>query len=564
MRIIKRKNSISLRTLYYHLRFEKLNKPFVKIFTNWRLFARMSFLSSLNSGESKDFIYGYDLEIKEEKKLVEIKITANSSIWGRVEYFFICREEYFKYYYVINGRGKLDELFYFGSFDKDGRFKGSSHYFSQLFSPEPNMIDKRYYKSWEPAAIDMISDDERKVNHWLFAPPPLCYSLQFSRRNWISAGIAPKEGEYNFLEFKYNGGRDFSFSLTYNNNFEIDGRFETPHLIFTFRNLDEYSAINRHVDLLSKLGYVRIKKREPYKWWKSPIFCGWGEQMVQAQLQNTKPYEFSSKVFYEQLIKTLDTNDIDPRIIIIDDKWQKNYGLNDVDKEKWSDLRGFIDGQHLIERKVLLWYPLWLYEGVPENECIKQDGKPAAVDVTHPNFEGRIAEICRRLLSDDEGCFNADGFKIDFNEHFPRGKNIQKYGNMYGMEMLKKFLKVIYENAKNVKKDALIITQTPNPYFADVTDMIRLNDIHPGTRKVFDVMQHRQKVARAAIPGVLIDTDNSSAPSLKEWRGYIKKQAVLGVPSLYYTTRVDGTLEKFRKKDYRLIKRIWARYSKLE
>ena len=94
--------------------------------------------------------------------------------------------------------------------------------------------------------------------------------------------------------------------------------------------------------------------------------------------------------------------------------------------------------------------------------------------------------------------------------------------------------------------------------------MIRLNDIHPGTRKVFDVMQHRQKVARAAIPGVLIDTDNSSAPSLKEWRSYIKKQAVLGVPSLYYTTRVDGTLEKFRKKDYRLIKRIWARYSKLE
>ncbi|MFC1726362.1 hypothetical protein ACFL4T_12110, partial [candidate division KSB1 bacterium] len=550
-------------SLYYHLRFDNPNKPYVKIFSNWRLFAKVYFLSGLNSGDKKDNIYGFDLHVKEAKKFIEIKITANSSIWGKVEYFFLCREDYFEYYYVVNGSGKLNELFYFGSYDINGNFQGSVHNFPLVFSPEPNYIDRRYYKSWESTSIDMISDDERKINHWMFAPPPLCYSIKFTRRNWISASLIPGKGEYNFLEYKYNGGKGFSFSLTYNDNYHINGRFETPHLVFSFKNQDEYLALNRHVELYKNLRTESVEKKEPFTWWTAPIFCGWGEQVVQALLDNGKPQDYADRKFYDKMLKTLEENDIDPGIVIIDDKWQKNYGLNDVDTNKWSDLRGFIDKQHTIGRKVLLWYPLWLCEGVPESACLKKEGKAVAVDVTHPDFEKRIEKICHNLLSEDKGCMNADGFKVDFNEHFPKDRDLEIYGNIYGMEMLKKFLETIYLNSKRIKNDALIITQNPNPYYADVTDMIRLNDIHPGTRKVFSVMEHRQKVAKTAIPGILIDTDNWSGPSLKEWRNYMKKQAVLGVPSLYFVTRVDGTLEKFSKKDYRLIKRIWTRYKKL-
>jgi len=565
MRTVRKKNYITIKTLSYHLRFDKLNNPYVKVFSNWKLLAQISILSSLNSEQQKDKISDeYEIEIEEEKRLIRVKITAQSSIWGKVEYYFFCREEYFEYYYIIEGTGKLDELFYFARYDNNGEYRGSVHHFPLVFSPEPNMQDTRYYKSWESTSIDMITGDNWDKGHWLFAPPPLCYCLRFTKRNWVSAGIAASDGECNFLEYKFNGGREFSFSLTYNNNYNIDGKFETPHIIFTFRNIDEYISLSRYVDLLKRIGYLKQTDKTTFRWWNTPIFCGWGEQVVQGKMKNKKPQDFSKQKFYEWMLNILEENSIDPRILIIDDKWQKNYGLNDIDTDKWPDLKGFIDTQHLIGRKVLLWYPLWLTEGVPEDECILIDGKPVAVDVTHPNFEKRIENICKKLLSDTEEGINADGFKIDFNDRFPKDKNLKLCGNIYGIEMLKRYLKTVYRHAKKIKKDALIITHTANPYFADVTDMIRLNDIHPGTRRLFSVMEHRQKIAKAAIPGILIDTDNFSGPSLKEWRIYTKKQAVLGVPSLYFITHIDGTLEKFRKEDYKLIKRMWARYHKVD
>ena len=92
-----------------------------------------------------------------------------------------------------------------------------------------------------------------------------------------------------------------------------------------------------------------------------------------------------------------------------------------------------------------------------------------------------------------------------------------------------------------------MITHTPHPSFADVTDMIRLNDMvqtddpDPAARVVAQ-MRHRAEVARAAVPELLVDTDDWCVPSLAEWREYVEVKPSLGVPSLYYATRVgrDG------------------------
>jgi len=83
------------------------------------------------------------------------------------------------------------------------------------------------------------------------------------------------------------------------------------------------------------------------------------------------------------------------------------------------------------------------------------------------------------------------------------------------------------------------VTHTPNPQFADVTDMLRLNDINTGY-DVIEQMKHRAFIARAAMPDHLIDTDNWPMKNRTEWRRYLALQRHLGVPALYYASQVAG------------------------
>lgn len=60
----------------------------------------------------------------------------------------------------------------------------------------------------------------------------------------------------------------------------------------------------------------------------------------------------------------------------------------------------------------------------------------------------------------------------------------------------------------------------------------------PGTG-VLDTMTHRARLATSACPELLIDTDGWALPSQVAYRSWTSAQAGLGVPSLYYTVRLD-------------------------
>jgi hypothetical protein len=65
-------------------------------------------------------------------------------------------------------------------------------------------------------------------------------------------------------------------------------------------------------------------------------------------------------------------------------------------------------------------------------------------------------------------------------------------------------------------------------------------------------------VTRAAVPELLVDTDDWCIPSLAEWREYAEAKPSLGVPSLYYSRAVDATGEEFEERDYETLRRTWA------
>jgi len=247
---------------------------------------------------------------------------------------------------------------------------------------------------------------------------------------------------------------------------------------------------------------------------------------------------------------------VQPGTVVLDDKWQRTYGENRVDPDKWPDLAGFIQRQHEAGRRVLLWLKAWDPEGLPAEACVTNAaGMPVAADPTSPLYERLLRESVRLMLDD----YGADGFKVDFTARIPSGPGLRRHGAAWGLELMKAYLGILHGEARQVKPDALIMTHTPHPYLADVVDMIRLNDINMGA-DVNRAMRHRAQVAALACPGAPIDTDNWPMPDLATWRAYVPLQPELGVPALYFATHIDSTGEALTEDDYRLIRETWAAY----
>ncbi len=73
-------------------------------------------------------------------------------------------------------------------------------------------------------------------------------------------------------------------------------------------------------------------------------------------------------------------------------------------------------------------------------------------------------------------------------------------------------------------------------------------------------MVHRARVARAACPNLIVDTDNWPMPHRAAWREYLEVQTQLGVPSLYFVTHFDFSEEPLEPRDYARVREVWAQW----
>jgi hypothetical protein len=412
--------------------------------------------------------------------------------------------------------------------------------------------------------------------HWFFTPPPFCFA--FSREvvpddpvrlpggPWLTFGLLTAPGAHTFTAFAYDAIEDgFSFRLAYEGKTTVDGRFVTPSVALLFGAADPYGAIARYRAELGSLGLLPSAQPRPRAaWWSAPMFCGWGAQCHLAMPSGSAPDQ-CTQANYDAFLGALEAEGLRPPTVVIDDRWQREYGTNEVDTTKWPDLRGWIARRHAAGQKVLLWLKAWDPGGLPDALCVRAaGGMPVAADPTNPEYERLLRASVRRMLGPDG--YDADGFKVDFTAQTPSGASMKHHGPEWGIEMLHRLLDIVYGEAKRTKPDALVITHTPNPYFTDVTDMLRLNDImrlydlRPGAHVVAH-MTHRARVVQAACPDTLIDTDNWAMPDLATWRDYLRVQPALGVPSLYYATHIDQSGEALEPSDYEALRRQWAGWS---
>lgn len=498
--------------------------------------------------------------VTEHPDAVLLTAEADSLIWRRKTITLECREDRLVYGMKVEGEGRLADVellsgYYTGVNQRYSTTRFYSFFdVDSVFNPEPDSREHYSNPPGERALIDLGGGPLPGRDHWFFTPPPFCYVLRKGDL-CVTLGMTAEAGAYTFNEFEYTGGgTGQGLILRYEGETPIHGAYSLPCVQMIFGR-EEYALLGE----FSRLERLPEKSRPaPADWWTRPIFCGWGAQSAMSGILQQPAPALSCQKFYEEFTDSLDEKRMDPGIVVIDDKWQASYGLNDVDAAKWPNMKGFIARMHAKGRKVLLWLKAWDPEGVEHALCIRDwRDRPIAIDPTNPDYRKLFTEACRHMLA-PEG-LDADGFKIDFTARIPSCAGCRRHGQAWGLELMRAYLAMVYDAAKASKADALVMCHCPHPYLADKLDMIRLNDINTG-RPVTAQMIHRARVVQSALPDRLIDTDNWPMPDKQAWLDYVRIQPDLGVPSLYYLWRMDNSPEEITGADLEIVRDSWARW----
>ena len=515
------------------------------------------------------------LDANEERVLIHA--AAESADWAARRFEWVLSEDSVTFQHFANGSGRLGRCFFFsngvsetwGSPGVPGVDYQTTIHAETVFAPRVNHGNAFYHSPTMPQNLGIHNEMpnafffERsmmgsylpeQMTH-LFCPPPL--ALVFGKGSaWASIGIAEKPGLYLFNALDYSGSRyaGGSFAVNYNGYRHLEGEFASPVAALHF-GFSEFETLEQYIAWHDASGFSTTRPLANPAWHREPIFCGWAEQTWMSQRAGVGAGELCTQENYERWLVVLESRGIHPGTIVLDDKWQAGYGSFDVDTRKWPDLKGFIARQHAKGRHVLLWVPSHHTEGIPEEWCVQVNGMLAGADVTHPEYEAFLRGRIRELITD----YGADGFKEDWLGGLTGEPDAVMHGALYGLEFLRRFQWILYDETHRCKPGALIETQTPHPLFRESSDVLRLNDIFYGTRGVTEMMRLRARIARIA-GWPLVDCDNASATTLDEWWVYMQAQPSIGIPALYFVEKLESTFEEPTPVMWAGLAALWAQY----
>jgi len=482
------------------------------------------------------------------------KWEAKGKLWEKT-YTLTCDDEGFSYTVTLKGCGSVGRVEYFTDTSLTGGNYASDYDFCEYFFPCPGTSVKA--RTTRSAAENYRSFFE------LLIPPCYVYSYRFEEMEGrVGLGLVARPGEYNFIHFDYtlvNGrktGTGFSLSTDFEGHTKVNGEFTLPAIRAFFGDSD-LDIVKRYSDYHYDTGLCnRHDRSKPMpRWWYGPIVCGWNEQECFMK-DGASQKDLADQATYEKIADMIDEYGIRAPILIIDDMWQKGYGDCVPDPKKWPDMRAFTDKMHERGIHTLLWFRLWGGGGLPDDEVMDGEGMPynedrvrldyrPYADPTNEKYRAHLKKILRILLSDEEGCMNCDGFKLDYSLVMPYGKTAKSKGGKYGAELTHELYELIYTTAKEIKPDCLINGSPCHPYFDEFCDQARLHDYGWSSRNETETMGLRAKLFDAVMPGVLIDTDSANFAHTRDAMRFYRAMPKLGIPDIYRFS--NG--EKFRLTD---------------
>ncbi len=497
--------------------------------------------------------------------------TAASSLWTNRRFLWKFFADHVEFQQFAQGDHPIGRCYFFSNGISERWTNGQSQgvasnttvYADRYFSPRVNHADQQYFTIAMPQSVGVSAETPEGTAYdplgmdGLFVPPPL--ALAFHRGDiWTSIGVATSPGKYSFNALEYSGSRyaGASFWVNEQGRESASAGFSSPIATLHF-GYSEFESLSAYVRWVDASGFSTQHRYRNAAWHHLPIFCGWAEQTEEASERGVEAHDLATQKNYESWIAILEKRALPFGTIVIDDKWQKHYGAFDVDETKWPDLAGFTQRQHAEHRHVLLWVPAFHLEGLPDELCLHLNGKPIAADVSNPLYEKFLRQQIKHLVKD----LGVDGFKEDWLSGFSDYSQVQQHAPLYGIEFLRRFQFILYDEAHKWKPDAMIETQTPNPLFRESSDVLRLNDIWYGARDVPAMMKRRAQIAWLA-GWPLVDCDNASSTDLDEWWNYMRFQPTLGIPALYFVHKTESTKEIVPDETWGRLAEIWNGYIK--
>jgi|GEM_PF-2408111 len=400
------------------------------------------------------------------------------------------------------------------------------------YSPD---IPKEMVKQWtEDTEFSTFSTD------WQFAPHP---SFVLFQRDEVMLCLGARDlphafgidvwiGRNTVKKWCLNYGGKYGYPLKAGQKITVPGMY-----LWMDYHGDIWSSVDHYVNLLLEDGMIprRSIRNNPH-WWSKPLYCTWHDQGFIAQhtyshlhktdgwigkgrkLKSSKAGGRYNAVTPEMLEKVLDTikrEKLPFGYIILDASWFVVQGEWEEDKERFSDMRAEIEKFHKEGIKVLFWTsplmtdPRARVAKNPEYLCDKGkilDKYPyPIIDFSNPKVQREyVKPTFRHLFSDEPGCLNADGLKLDYlaGKIFP--ENTVHDISWRGEEIfVHNSIKLMYDEMKKYKPDACLIGISIHPYFIDCQDMVRTYDV-TGSQ-----CQHveRGKMVQHFCPGNIISFD---------------------------------------------------------
>jgi hypothetical protein len=542
------------------------------------------------------------------EQLVEISQVARTTCWEHKRAVMRSYPDRLEYWCEVRGSGTLGEVQIFEAGTRpsiyvDGSapsgwtrpararegWETSRAHFSRVFNPSPNEAFRQFGWPGERLSINPGNGIELPGRldtwggDWFFTPAPFAYGLGDEAR-WAVVGLGCRAEDANFYHYDYRGGPGFGFELTYQSHTRVDGAWRTPTVVILPAS-DVYHGLEAYCQWVRQSGIVDAPAPQPKEWWGRPIWCGWGEQV--AREQPGKPArEFSSAENYVAWLDHLESQGLVPGTICIDDRWMARMGEPEANPRRWPDLAGFIAARQQRGQRVLLWHNVWEWAGADSQEAEdvgrpggsgpeiirRANGPPVVgafgallIDPTSTKTERYLRRLLAATLAPRPHGYGADGLKLDITHstpseeyYWPLEPNFRLVGASWGNALLHRLLSLIYQLVKEINPSAMVECHAANPMFRDTADVLRLNDLHTDLESVVEMMRHRGRVARAAGFN-LVDCDGWPLPSRQALLEYVRAQPEIGIPALYYATRIDRSGERLGPTDYREIAKAWRR-----
>ncbi len=491
----------------------------------------------------------------------------------------------------VEGRGAIDRVAFFAGFDPaqlpepkatfrhlkwakpvwQRNWSGSHKTFKTVFNPQPTVPGPQRMTAGVSQRITCATTFGPDTFNTFFAPPLYAYVFDDA----FCVGMVSKIGESRFNHFDYTATSGWGLELNFDGKISVEERWTSPALRFAPCSGAE-SGLEDYVAHLRQTGLAPVCESPAPDWAYRPMVCGWGQQTVWANQasKGTAPTigtpitpgagGYASQAAYEEIVRMLDDRKLPYGTLTIDMGWSPCLTIPRPDERLWPDLKGFIERLHRKGKRVFLWLATWNPGGLDESLRMPHDpGLANCCDPTNPEFRRQLVDAVTQAIAPSG--LNADGFKVDFTGDLPRGKGYQPTGTLWGLDLMHDYLALIHDAMKGAKSDTVLETHCANPQFADVTEMIRLNDLFCMQEDVRPSMEFRAQMAHIALPRLPIDTDNDPFFSRKAWIDYLRLQPKLGLPSLYSLTHMsfcaEGVpAEPIEDTDWDEIRTMWNDY----